>query len=669
MSNVQNFSKKELLRIYRFMVLSRRLDEKQLILLRQGKVYFHIGASGHEAAQVGAALNFIPKKDWGYCYYRDQAFVLSLGMSEKEILLQMFAKADDPNSGGRQMPHHWGHRDLKIVTKSSCTGMQYLHATGTALGAVKEKTDEVVYVSGGEGATSEGEFFEALNWSSREKLPVIFHVQDNKYAISVHVSEQTPGGSIFQVTAGYPNLHREQINGTDFFEVFTTFQKAVRRARSGDGPTLIVSDVVRLLPHSSSDDHRKYRSQAELEEDQVRDPILNFVHACLESGKVKPEEFDEIQQEVKQTIERTVIWAEKQADPDPKRVTDFVFDQLRSPHPPKIPSSTGDRVVIVDAINHALHEEMEADDNILVFGQDVADPKGGVFSATRGLTQKFGKKRVYNSPLAEASIVGTAVGLAIRGFKPVVEIQFMDYIWPAFMQIKNELATIRYRSNNAWSAPVIIRTPVGGYIHGALYHSQSAEAHFAHIPGIKVVFPSNSADAKGLLKASIRGNDPVLFCEHKGLYRQAYAARPEPDRNYVVPLGFANIVQPGEDLTIVTWGMQVQKSIEAVKMTGEDKFSIEIIDIRTLIPLDIETILNSVKKTGKVMIIHEDTLTGGFAGEIAARIADEAFEYLDGPVKRICAKDTPIPYHPKLEQEVLPTVNQILNEIKQLLEY
>ncbi len=669
MAKFKGFSRQELLDIYRYMVLSRRADEKQLILLRQGKVHFHIGGSGHEAAQVAAAMNFDPNLDWAYPYYRDQAFVMRWGMTLEEVLLHALAKADDPNSGGRQISAHWGNKKLNIVSQSSCTGTQFLHAVGTALGMKRSEGHAVVYVSSGEGTTSQGEFYEALNWASRDRLPVIFHVEDNKYAISVPVTEQTAGGSIYKVAAGFENLQRERINGTNFFESYSAFRKAVRRARKRQGPTLIVSDVVRLLPHSSSDDHRKYRAAEELEENRQKDPILQFALACTESGIIKTEELDAIQQEVKEQVNRAADWAEEQVDPDPATATEHVFVQWRDPNPPQEPSKTGERVVMVDAINHALHEEMERDDRILVYGEDVADPKGGVFTATKGLTSRFGHERAFNSPLAEASIVGTAFGLAVYGFKPVVEIQFMDYIWPAFMQIRNEVAAVNYRSNGQWQAPMVIRTPVGGYIHGGLYHSQTAEAIFAHTPGLKVVYPSNAADAKGLLKAAIRGDDPVIFCEHKGLYRQAFAARPEPDADYLLPLGYAGIVQEGEDITLITWGLQVQRSVEAVKMLADLNPSVEIIDLRTLVPLDMDTILKSVRKTGKVLIVHEDNFTGGFGGEIAARIADQAFEYLDGPVKRVAAKDAHIPYQSTLESAVLPNTNDIAAALNELLRY
>ena len=669
MSKFQGFSKKELLDIYRTMLLSRKSDEKQLILLRQGKIHFHIGGSGHEAAQVGAVLNFKPNSDWAYCYYRDQAFVLGWGMTVEEVFLHSLAKADDPSSGGRQIPHHWGKKDSRIVTKSSCTGVQFLQATGTAMGAVKAATDEVVYVSAGEGTTSEGEFFEALNWASRDKLPVIFHIEDNKYAISVHISEQTAGGSVYKLAAGFENLAREKVDGINFFESYQAFQKAVKRARSGKGPTIIVSEVVRLLPHSSSDDHRKYRKPEELEKDRNNDPILQFVLACTENGIISAGEFDRIQEEVKQTLDKAADWALEQPDPAAETALDHVFVEYRSKDKPTAPKKEGERVVMVDAINHALHEEMEKDERVLVYGEDVADPKGGVFTATKGLTHQFGKERAFNSPLAEASIVGTAIGLAIHGFKPVVEIQFMDYIWPAFMQIRNELATILYRSNGSWQSPVVIRTPVGGYIHGGLYHSQSAESIFAHTPGLKVVYPSNASDAKGLLKAAIRGEDPVIFCEHKGLYRQGFAARPEPDKNYILPLGYADVVQKGADVTLITWGLQVQRSIEAVRMLGELQPSVEIIDIRTLVPLDMDTILKSVKKTGKVLIVHEDNFTAGFGAEISARIVSGGFEYLDGPVERVAAHDSHIPYNSELENFVLPSPARIAEALEKLIQY
>jgi 2-oxoisovalerate dehydrogenase E1 component len=537
------------------------------------------------------------------------------------------------------------------------------------MGAVKSKTDEVVYVSSGEGTTSQGEFHEALNWASRDRLPVIFHIEDNRYAISVPIEEQTSGASVYKMVAGYENLARYQIDGTDFFESARTFAEAVGRARAGGGPAVIVSDVVRLMPHSSSDDHTKYRTREELEEDRKRDPIPRFFKTGLESDIFLREEIEKVQENVVEMVERLAEWVLGQPDPQPEDAMKHLYLDCNPPEPERPPKSTGGSVRMLEAINHALYEEMERNDKILIYGQDVADPKGGVNAVTKGLTDRFGKERVFNSPLAEASVVGTAVGLAVYGFKPVVEIQFMDYIWFAMMQVRDEMATMLFRSNGTFKADVVIRVPVGGYIGGGLYHSQIADSIFAHTPGLRVVFPSNAADAKGLLKEAIRGKDPVLFLEHKGLYRARIAERPEPDQDYTLPLGRAKVVREGNDLTVVTWGMQVHQSLQALKGLGELSPSVEIIDIRTLNPLDMETIFNSVKKTGKVMIAHEDNLTGGFGGEIAARIAQGAFEYLDGPILRVAAEDTFVPYNQIMEKRVLPQVEDIAGAIKKLFLY
>lgn len=667
MENFKRFSKEELLNIYYLMYLSRQLDERQVMLLRQGKAFFHIGGPGHEGAQVAAAKAMRPGYDWAFPYYRDQSFCLAWGFKPEEILLQFLAKKNDICSGGRQMPAHWSHPQLRIPTQSACVATQYLQATGLAMGIKKMGKDEVVYVSGGEGSTSEGEFHEALNWASIEKLPVLFHVEDNYWAISVPLEEQVAGGSVYKVVAGYENLEKYEVDGTDFFETFDAFEKAVQRARKGEGPSVIVSKVVRLFPHSSSDDHRKYRTPEELEADKKKDPILRFFHKVVDAGLLKVEELEAMEDRAKSDLEKALNWALEQEDPDPATSTSYVFVQ-NNYQEEKTPSKEGETVVMVDAINHCLAEEMERNEKILVYGEDVADPKGGVFTVTKGLTKRFGKERVFNSPLAEATIVGTAIGLAFYGFKPVVEIQFMDYIWPAFQQIRNELGVIHYRSNGSWKVPVVIRVPVGGFIHGGLYHSQSAEALFLHCPGLRVVYPSNAADAKGLLKMAIRGEDPVLFLEHKGIYRQRFAARPEPDADYIIPFGNAKVLREGEDMTLITWGLQVhlaQKAIENLGLEG----SVELIDLRTLQPWDEKKVINSVKKTGKVLIVHEDNKTCGFGAEIAARIAEEAFEYLDAPIIRVAAKDTPIPYAEPLENNTLPTENTIKEAIEKLLKY
>ena len=668
MAKFQGFQKKQLLDIYRNMILARKLDDREMTLLKQGKAFFHIGCSGHEAAQLAAANNMKPSVDWAYPYYRDAALCLGLGMSGKDQLLAFLAKDADPSSGGRQMPQHYGNKDLRIVTQSSPTGTQFLQAVGCSMSRKWEKSKEIVYVSSGEGSTSEGEFHEALNWSSREKLPVIFHIQDNGYAISVPVSDQIAGSSVFDMVSGYENLAKYDVDGTNFFETNLAFQQAADRARKGKGPSVIVSRVVRLLSHSSSDDQRKYRSEKDLELDMARDPIIKFEKDCLGAKVITKKDIKDIQSEAEKYIEEAVSWVESQDDPDPKTALDHIFSDISEPEEPEI-NSINDKIVMVDAINHALDEEMEVNKKMIVYGEDIADPKGGVFTATKGLTDKYGKERVFNSPLAEASIVGTAIGLAVTGWKPCVEIQFGDYIWPAMMQIRDEAACIRYRSNGAWTSPLVIRVAVGGYIHGGLYHSQSIDSYFFNIPGIRVAFPSNASDAKGLLKSSLRMDDPVIFLEHKGLYRQGYAATPEPDKDYVLPFGKANLIEEGDILTIVTWGAMVQKSIDAIKLCNLEKGDVDLIDLRTLNPIDWAAIHNSVEKTGKLLIVHEDLLTGGVGAEIAAKISDELFEELDGPIKRVAAKDCHVPYHDLLEKEVLPQTEQIVEAVNDLMEY
>ncbi|MCH2651089.1 MAG: thiamine pyrophosphate-dependent enzyme [Candidatus Marinimicrobia bacterium] len=667
MARLHGFTKTQILDVFRKMALSRRLDEKMLILLRQGKSFFHIGASGHEAAQLAAAVLIRPGEDWSYPYYRDGAYCIGLGMTAREQLLCFLSRADDPNSGGRQMPQHYGHKDLRIVSQSSPTGTQFLQAVGTAIARKMEKTKDVVYVSSGEGTTSQGDFHEALNWASNAKAPVIFHIQDNEYAISTHKSEQT-ADSVYTMTAGFKNLSRYDVDGTNFFETNLAFKQAVERARRGKGPSLIVSNVVRLLPHSSSDDQRKYRTPKALEEDRKRDPLTILEDQCIREKLISAKEIEKIRTEVKAQVDADTEWAEGQEHPDGDTALDHIYSGDMPMNEPSF-DAVADKVVIVDAINHALKEEMARNDKMVIYGQDIADPKGGVFTATKGLSDEFGIDRVFNSPLAESSIVGTAVGMAVAGYKPVVEIQFGDYIWTAMMQLRNEVSTLRYRSNNAWKCPLVVRVPVGGYIHGALYHSQSIDGYFIHMPGIYLAYPSNAADAKGLLKMACRMDDPVIYMEHKGLYRQGYAATEEPGEDYALPFGKGRIVCQGNELTIVTWGAMVQKSIEGIKSLALADGVVEIIDLRTLNPLDLDMIEASLEKTGKVLVVYEDNLTNGPGAEISALIADRFFELLDGPVRRVAAKDSPVPFNWFLEEKILPQTEDVSIAIQELLEY
>lgn len=661
----------DLLAVYRNLLLTRRLDEKMLILLKQGKSFFHIGAAGHEAAQLAAAAAMTPRKDWSYPYYRDLAFVLQTGMTPEEILLCFLAKEEDPNSGGRQMPAHYGHKDLRIVSQSSPTGTQYLQAVGCALGAKLDGSDEVVYVSSGEGTTSQGDFHEALNWASREKLPVLFVIQDNKYAISVHISQQTTT-SVHDLCAGYVNLRRFTVDGTDFLASYAVMREAVEGCRRGEGPAVVVADVVRLLPHSSSDNQAKYRKKEELEADRARDPLPKLEALLIEMGLLTPERAGAMRAEAKAAVDAAADLAEAAPHPDPSTALRHVYAN-EVYQPPEgaslLPHAAGEPIVLVDSINHALTEEMSRNEKIVVYGEDVEDHKGGVFTATTGLSVRFGRDRVFNSPLAESSIIGTAIGLACRGYRPVVEIQFGDYIWTAMNQIRNELATMRYRSAGNWTCPMVVRVPVGGYIHGAIYHSQNIEATFAHFPGLYVVYPSCAADAKGLLKSAIRGDDPVLFLEHKGLYRQIYAASPEPDDGFLLPLGRARVAREGRDLTIVTYGSLVKRSLDVAAKMQARGISVEVIDLRSLLPWDREGVLASVAKTGRVIVAHEDMITGGFGAEVAATIAQEGFELLDAPVVRVGAADSPVPYNWFLEAEVLPQERHLLAAVEKLAEY
>lgn len=663
----EDFEPEVLKAALRTMMISRRLDEKMLTLLKQGKGFFHIGASGHEAAQVGLGLHLRGGHDWFCFYYRDLAMALSVGFTPENAMQAHFAKAGDPNGAGRQMPEHFGHRDLNIMTTSSSVGAQFMPGVGFALAAQRDSTDQLAYISGGDGSTSQGAFHEALNWAARAKAPALFHIQDNGYAISVPVKDQTAGGSIYPMLGGYPGLARVRYDGTDFFTTYAVGKAAVEHVRSGKGPVALLADVVRLLPHSSSDDHRKYREEDDLASDRDRDPVVRMAAQLVQAGIMAEDEVTAMRKDVSDEIDGLAKSVEGQ--PESTDATSHVYFEGTDELQYELPGPEGDLVVMVDAINHALDEEMTRDDRVLVYGQDVGAGKGGVFTATRGLAEKHGTDRCFNSPLAEHSIIGSAVGLAAAGWKPVVEIQFADYIWPGMQQIRNQVSSFRYRSNNTWSCPMVIRVPCGGYIHGGLCHSQNIEAIFGHFPGLKVVLPSNAVDAKGLLKTAIRCNDPVLFLEHKALYRQGPARSPEPHEEYLVPFGKARIAREGTDLTIVTWGAIVYKALNAAKALEKEGVSVEVIDIRSILPLDTETILASVRKTNRVLVAYEDYEFMGFGAEIAAQVADRTFEHLDAPVKRLAGSFNPTPYADALEKEVLPQDEDVLNAARDLLSY
>lgn len=655
---------------YRTMLLSRLLDEKTITLYKQNKCHFQISCAGHEGIQVAAAKVFRAGQDWLYPYYRDMALVVGLGMTPEQIMMNAMNKVEDPNSHGRMMPMHYCSVDLRIPPQSSPTGSQFLQAVGCALGAKMKHLDEVVYVSAGEGTCSQGDFHEALNWASREKLPVIFVIENNDYAISVHISEQLAGSSVATIAQNYEHLATVQVNGSDVEASLAALETAHARARRGEGPSLIEAHVPRLQSHSISDNHLKYRTPEDLAKEQLRCPI-RLTRALLLDRKILTQpQLEEIHAELKHVVDRAAEDAEKTPDPSPEDATSHTLSNPTPWEGVVEGEATGEDIFIVDALNHALDEELARNPDTCIFGEDVAHGKGGVFTVTAGLTAKHGASRVFNSQLAESSIVGAAIGLATRGLKPIAEIQFGDYVWTGANQIRNELAMLHYRCAGDYGCPAVIRIPVGGYIRGGAYHSQNIEATFAHFPGMLVLYPSNATDAKGLLKAAIRADDPVLFLEHKGLYRQVYAKGPEGDADFLVPIGKAKTVREGSDVTIVTWGALVHKSLLTAQLMESKGYSVEVIDIRSIVPLDIEHIYQSVRKTGRVVVAHEDVLFGGFGGEIVAQIAENCFLNLDAPVKRVGMKyAAAVPHAPLLEDVVLPQTEDIVAAVESVLSF
>ena len=635
---------------------TRLMDEKMGKMVRQNKGgTFFLSAAGHEIIGSVCGLVLKPEKDWGLPYYRDRAFALGLGCTPTDLFGSFLARATDHHSGGRQMPEHFSHKRLRIPCQSSVVGSQLLHSVGVAKAVQMSGRDEVVYVSSGDGATSQGDFHESLNFACLHKLPLIFVVQDNGWAISVPVAEQTAGGSISKIVKGYEGLTVHEIDGTDFDATCKAVTAAATKGRTGQGPSLIVAKVPRIGPHSSSDDPKKYKTLDHVEDDQKRDPIPRLEQYLIDNNIMTATEIEETKKRLFNEIEEAAVAADQIPHPEPKTASDNVFKTVDAIETPENPSSDP-AIVMVDALNHGLDEAMSQDKSIVIFGQDVAKGKGGVFGVTRELTTKHGEHRCFNSPLAESTIIGIATGMAMEGtFKPVAEVQFADYLWTGINQLFNELSSIHYRSNGEWTCPTVIRMPYGGYIQGGPYHSQSIEAYLAHCPGLKVVIPSNASDAKRLLKTAINDPNPVVFLEHKALYRQrVFSARHEPDADSLLPLGKAQIVHPGTDVTLITWGMMSCMGSEVAQNLAKQNISIEVIDLRTLVPLDIDTILTSIQKTGKVLIAHEAPLCGGFGAEIAAQIAESAFTYLDAPIQRIGSLNCPVPYSKILEDEVLP---------------
>jgi 2-oxoisovalerate dehydrogenase E1 component len=690
-------SAEDLLRAYRTMVLSRKIDDKEIQLKNQSLIFFQISGAGHEAVLVAAGMHLKPGYDWFYPYYRDRALCLTLGMTPLEMLLSAVGAKDDPNSGGRQMPSHWGHKALNIVSQSSPTGTQCLQAigcaeAGTLFDRIPEiegreariRKDEVVYVSIGEGTSSEGEFWESLNQACIGRLPVVYLIEDNGYAISVPVEVQTAGGDLSKLVSSFPGLFVQSIDGTDFMASSRATGEAVAYARARKGPSLIHAKVIRPYSHSLSDDEKLYKTKAERAEEASRDPISRMAALLAAEGIATGAELEAIATEVDKEIASATESAVKAEKPARDTATLYVYSPDVDPASDAFATAAateGKPDTMVAAINRTLKDEMARDPRIVVFGEDVADAsresalesvpgKGGVFKVTHGLQRAFGGIRVFNAPLAEASIIGRSIGMATRGIKPVVEIQFFDYIWPAMMQLRDEMSMMRYRSSNAFSCPVVVRTAIGGYLRGgAPYHSQSGESIFAHCPGLRVVFPSNAQDAAGLLRTAIRCDDPVLYLEHKHLYRQTYNKAVYPGADYMIPFGRSAVRREGTDVVIVTYGALVQRSLLAAQQAEKDGISTMVIDLRTIVPYDWDGISAAVARTNRVIVAHEDQLTCGFGAEIAARIGEELFEHLDAPVKRVAALDTPVAYCPDLEEVILPQAADVLKAIQETARY
>ena len=677
-----------LIKAFRLMYTSRRIDDREIILKRQSRIFFQISGAGHEAIQIAVGMATKPGYDWYFPYYRDRALALTLGVTPLTVLLGSVGAASDPSSGGRQMPSHWSDPALNIVSPSSATGTQYTPAVGCAeaLNRLHPGEDRLVVTSSGEGATSEGEFWEAVNQACLYRVPVLFLIQDNGWAISVPVESQTPGGSISKLLSGFPDLLVIEVDGTDLISSYKAAKAAAAWCREGHGPALIHAHCVRPYSHALSDDERFYKTKHERDEEALRDPLITFPKFLVDEGILSQDVLNAIMQEIDADILAEADRALKAEPPAQNTALRNLYSETVDPTSAEFDIAAhadGEPKLMSDLINATLREEMRRNERMVVFGEDVADcsregnlsevrGKGGVFKLTSGLQTEFGSKRCFNSPIAEASIVGRAVGMALTGLKPVVEIQFFDYIWPAMMQIRDELATLRWRSNGRFAAPVVIRVPIGGYLEGgAIYHSQCGEVTFTHIPGLRVVFPSNAEDACGLLRTAIRCEDPVLFLEHKKLYREMYNRAPHPGADFTIPFGKAKVVKPGESLTIVTYGALVQKALLAAQEVEkrDPGATIEIIDLRTLSPYDWEAIRASVEKTSRVIIAHEDTLSFGYGAEIAARIADELFSHLDAPVKRVAAMDTWVGYHPQLEAKILPQTEDLVRTIDELLAF
>ncbi|MDR3673317.1 MAG: dehydrogenase E1 component subunit alpha/beta [Holophaga sp.] len=694
----RSLSSSQRITLFRTIYASRRIDDREITGKRQNKVFFQINGAGHEAIQAAAALALRPGRDWFFLYYRDRALAYGLGVSARDMFLASVGSRLDPATGGRQMPSHWSDSRLNIFTTSSPTASQCLQAVGAAEAILKAEqgglqeqlgiaSDEVVLVTIGDGSAAQGEFWESINSAVNLKVPLVYLIQDNGYAISVPTEVQYPGADVAALLKGWEAhglLVLDQVDGLDPIASFEAMAQAVAHARDRKGPALVRAKVTRPYSHSLSDDEKLYKTAVQRAEEARTDPLATYPARLLELGDLTPAGLAALQADIQQEVDQA--WAEAESAPPPVSGSFYrhLYSEAADPAGAAFDTEAqaGDQAIggktMIDLINTTLGQEMARNPAILLFGQDVADAsraeildqvkgKGGVFKATHGLQRRFGSHRVYNAPLAEATIVGRAIGLAARGFKPIVEIQFFDYIWPAMQQIRDELACIRWRSDNHFKAPVVVRVPIGGYLMGgAMCHSQCGESTFTHIPGLRVVCPSTALDAAGLLRTAIRCDDPVLFLEPKHLYRQTHNKGNDPGPDFMIPFGKARTVREGRQLSVITYGSTVYRAAQAARQAEAEGLSVEILDLRSLSPYDWEAVAATVRKTHRVLVAHEDSLSWGYGAELAARIADELFFELDAPVRRLAAKDTWVAYHPDLEDEILPQTADFLEAYRAL---
>jgi 2-oxoisovalerate dehydrogenase E1 component len=672
---IKNTSKETLHNWYYLMTLGRQLDNKAPNYLKQALGWsYHAPYAGHDGIQLAIGQLFETSKDHLFPYYRDMLTAISAGLSPEEIILNGLSKGTDIASGGRHMSNHFAKPEWNVHNVSSATGNHTLHAVGVARAIKYYGTDAVAISSQGESSTSEGYVYEAINGATVEKLPVIFVFQDNGYGISVPKEQQTANSRAADNFIGFKNLEVIYCNGKDPFNSMNAMTKAREIVKTKGIPVIVHANCVRIGAHSNSDRHDLYRDDLELSDVRLLDPMKKFRARLVYSGIFTESELDEIDQQAKKEISAAHKKVLKAPDPDPKSIFDFVIPApyVSEKYPRGLHNGEGKTLRLIEALNSTLKSEFTRNPDTFIWGQDMANKeKGGIFNVSKGLQQEFGPKRVFNAPIAEDYIMGTANGMSRfdKKIRIVVEgAEFADYFWPAMEQFV-EVTHDYWRSNGQFSPNITIRLASGGFIGGGLYHSQTIEGAMTTFPGIRVVYPSFADDAAGLLRTSIRSEGPTLFLEPKALYNDPSAEAIVPD-DFEVPFGVARVRRQGTELTMITYGNTTQMCIAAAhRLEKEVGKSVEVVDIRSLIPLDKETILESVKKTNRALVVHEDKVFGGFGGELAAMITDEAFEHLDAPVRRVGSTFTPVGFNRILEKAILPSEEKIYQAAKKLLSY